>query len=73
MAAKCPVCGAPMENNSCGYCGYKEETLSLIHISVLAHMVGRSAAGDDRGENFYDQRETCLLYTSRGFPALRGL
>lgn len=25
MAAKCPVCGAPMENNSCGYCGYKEE------------------------------------------------
>ena len=27
MAAKCPVCGAPMENNSCGYCGYKEETI----------------------------------------------
>ncbi len=25
MAAKCPVCGAPMENNTCGYCGYKEE------------------------------------------------
>ena len=27
MAAKCPVCGAPMENNSCGYCRYKEETI----------------------------------------------
>lgn len=27
MAAKCPVCGAPMENNGCGYCGYKEETI----------------------------------------------
>lgn len=27
MATKCPVCGAPMENNSCGYCGYKEETI----------------------------------------------
>lgn len=26
MAEKCPVCGAPMENNNCGYCGYKEET-----------------------------------------------
>ncbi len=25
MAAKCPLCGAPMENNSCGYCGYKEK------------------------------------------------
>lgn len=28
MAAKCPVCGAPMENSSCGYCGYKEESVS---------------------------------------------
>ena len=27
MAERCPVCGAPMENNSCGYCGYKEETI----------------------------------------------
>lgn len=26
MAGKCPVCGAPMENNNCRYCGYKEET-----------------------------------------------
>lgn len=29
METKCPVCGAPMENGSCGYCGYvgkKEET-----------------------------------------------
>lgn len=26
MTAKCPVCGAPMENNICGYCGHKEET-----------------------------------------------
>lgn len=28
MAEKCPVCGAPMENNNCGYCGYKEEISS---------------------------------------------
>lgn len=27
MAAKCPACGAPMENNSCGYCGYKEKNV----------------------------------------------
>jgi hypothetical protein len=27
MATKCPVCGAPMENNGCGYCGYKEKTI----------------------------------------------
>lgn len=25
MRGKCPVCGAPMENNICGYCGYTEE------------------------------------------------
>lgn len=26
MSGKCPVCGAPMEGSSCGYCGYKAET-----------------------------------------------
>ncbi len=25
MEGKCPVCGAPMEGNVCGYCGYKKE------------------------------------------------
>lgn len=25
MTKKCPMCGAPMESNVCGYCGYKEE------------------------------------------------
>lgn len=24
--AKCPVCGAPMERDACGYCGYVEKT-----------------------------------------------
>lgn len=24
MEIKCPMCGAPMENNVCGYCGYKD-------------------------------------------------
>lgn len=23
--AKCPSCGAPMENNKCGYCGFEEK------------------------------------------------
>ncbi len=23
MSKKCPVCGAPMEGNTCGYCGYQ--------------------------------------------------
>ncbi len=26
MEGKCPVCGAPMENGVCSYCGYKEST-----------------------------------------------
>ena len=26
MAAKCPVCGAPLEGDTCGYCGYKANT-----------------------------------------------
>ena len=25
MASKCMMCGAPMEDNSCGYCGFKEK------------------------------------------------
>lgn len=28
MAAKCPLCGAPMEDGSCGYCGYKEKKMN---------------------------------------------
>lgn len=27
MATKCPMCGAPMKNNSCDYCGYEEEAI----------------------------------------------
>lgn len=26
MERKCPVCGAPMEGEGCGYCGYKQIT-----------------------------------------------
>ncbi len=26
MAKKCPMCGAPMDQPVCGYCGYREET-----------------------------------------------
>lgn len=25
MASKCPMCGAPMQEGTCGYCGYAEE------------------------------------------------
>ncbi len=25
MAGKCPMCGAPMEGDKCGYCGYVEK------------------------------------------------
>ena len=25
MAGKCPMCGAPMEGDKCGYCGYAEK------------------------------------------------
>ena len=28
MATKCPLCGAPMEENSCGYCGYKDKKVN---------------------------------------------
>lgn len=26
MEGKCPVCGAPMENGVCGYCGYRDKS-----------------------------------------------
>ncbi len=29
---KCPMCGAPMENNKCGYCGYREQNDAKTHI-----------------------------------------
>lgn len=25
MVAKCPVCGAPMQDDTCGYCGHSEK------------------------------------------------
>ena len=28
MSGKCPVCGAPLEKNSCSYCGYVEKSNS---------------------------------------------
>ncbi len=28
MAEKCPMCGAPLENGVCDYCGYREQTTS---------------------------------------------
>ncbi len=30
MEGKCPVCGAPMETDVCGYCGYKKE--EVVHV-----------------------------------------
>ena len=39
MAAKCPVCGAPMENNRCGYCGYKEK--SALNSTTVAPSSGQ--------------------------------
>lgn len=29
MARKCPVCGAPMEEDGCGYCNYKDKKISV--------------------------------------------
>ena len=29
MATKCPLCGAPMEEDSCGYCGYKDKKVNV--------------------------------------------
>ena len=39
MADKCPVCGAPMENNRCGYCGYKEK--SALNSTAVAPSSGQ--------------------------------
>lgn len=48
----------------------RKEALRCVAEAVLAHMVGRSAARDDRGEDFYDQRETvALVRAGRGAGA----
>lgn len=31
MAGKCPVCGAPLEGKTCGYCGYKAESTQTTY------------------------------------------
>lgn len=28
METKCPLCGAPMEEGRCGYCGHKEQKIN---------------------------------------------
>ena len=33
MEGKCPVCGAPMEGDVCGYCGHKKEEVVRIQPS----------------------------------------
>lgn len=30
MSGKCPVCGAPMESDVCGYCGYREKKIPPV-------------------------------------------
>lgn len=37
METKCPVCGAPMQNNICGYCGYNAGTgTQQVNINIQA-------------------------------------
>ena len=35
MEAKCPMCGAPMEHNCCGYCGYKEKVIQNFAVEPV--------------------------------------
>lgn len=37
MEGKCPVCGAPMENDVCGYCGYKIKKEEVAPIQANAN------------------------------------
>ena len=36
MAGKCPVCGAPLQNGGCGYCGYHEAQAQAAPQSAAA-------------------------------------
>ncbi len=54
MSGKCPVCGAPMENDVCGYCGYVKKAESvdtvininnnLVNAEVNNHTVRRAVS-----------------------------
>ena len=35
MKVKCPICGAPLENESCSYCGFVIEHSTTTEIDVL--------------------------------------
>ena len=36
MEIKCPVCGAPMEADTCGYCGYTEKKAPEMTVNANA-------------------------------------
>ena len=42
MKVKCPICGAPLENESCSYCGFVIEHLTTTEIDVL-HGISRKS------------------------------
>lgn len=60
MEIKCPVCGAPMENRRCGYCGYTEkeevQTSALINnVSQQSEVItGQQTFVPDPGWNRMD-------------------
>lgn len=42
MKVKCPICGAPLENESCSYCGFVIEHSTTTEIDVL-HGISRKS------------------------------
>ena len=41
MAEKCPMCGAPLDNGKCGYCGYTTPTVFPQTTSAPSENPGR--------------------------------
>ncbi len=47
---RCPICGAPMEGNVCGYCGYRCEPAGQAQAKTWDGRGGRTRSEDRRRE-----------------------
>lgn len=48
MAGKCPVCGAPLNEGICEYCGYSEKKEQAVESVVREKVVSSEGASDSQ-------------------------
>lgn len=63
MNGKCPICGAPMENHRCGYCGYEERNMDQSVIEGKKSLAGEELLHQ---ELTFTKKQEQFQYTEGG-------